>query len=837
IHHHSGDTMARAACCISDPSSPSMPFNERDCVQKILRILRSREEIDNDLASHFTIHYNKLLLLKINPQLRHSLMGFLLALADKTMQPEPEATSVSETTLSGAGSDYLTQATSAHSRGSSSRNGFSHESASTTQSRTPVPSYMDILHAKRKVDLPQSMWLSALYSFIGIQGKYLKKDIITGFFKLDPMNTKALTKAETSMLLRLSELGYYYDRVAKVADPTTGYNPIGIMGQALICKLRTELVEFRGEVTLLADELKDSSLSPQNNSSSSVAVNNNKKLLTLLAWYVKPLQRLQWLAKVADKCQMMKGGELASTLYNMLDNGNPMVNDLVRDLLVAVCVPLGRMISRWMFEGGIIDLHGEFFVEALSDVGPDRLWHDKFRLRRSMLPKFVPLDLADRILKTGKSINFLREVCEMHDLGANRDKLKDTMDRNTDQIFSYEQDTTWHAAVEMCYAQTSKHVLDIMVGPHKLLDHLYGMRRYLLLGQGDFVSILIQHMKDELERKGTDIYAHDLSAMLDAALRCENAQHEDPEILNHLDVVLQPPFPGDCGWDIISLQYTVHGPLATMLEPTMPIYKTIFKPLWRLKHIEFVLSMKIWKTQMCNAKKLRLLNPVIGRTTHRLHLFTSEIMHFVHQMQYYILFEVIECNWVELKKKMLAATALDEILEAHEKFLGDITVGCFNGQNTDKEKYLETVFENIIALETWQSRFYRNCFKELTAREDLEKMVAESEKKGRFGVTSEQKLQRDQEYKLFEQRVLLARRTLEDIAGTYEKAVSGFLLTLNSHVNPNLQLFGTRLDFNEYYKKRDTNLLKPLTFEHMRQSNLFMMNSSSRLMIHPSVKE
>jgi len=56
-------------------------------------------------------------------------------------------------------------------------------------------------------------------------------------------------------------------------------------------------------------------------------------------------------------------------------------------------------------------------------------------------------------------------------------------------------DTSWHAAVETCYQQTSKHVLDIMVGPHKLLDHLQGMRRYLLLGQGDFVSILIENMK------------------------------------------------------------------------------------------------------------------------------------------------------------------------------------------------------------------------------------------------------------------------------------------------------------------------------------------------------
>lgn len=90
--------------------------------------------------------------------------------------------------------------------------------------------------------------------------------------------------------------------------------------------------------------------------------------------------------------------------------------------------------------------------------------------------------------------------------------------------------------------------------------------------------------------------------MLDAALRCTNAQYDDPDILNHLDVVVKTPYPGDCGWDVISLQYTVRGPLATMLEPAMPTYKALFKPLWRIKHMEFVLSTKIWKLQMGNAK-------------------------------------------------------------------------------------------------------------------------------------------------------------------------------------------------------------------------------------------
>jgi len=81
-----------------------------------------------------------------------------------------------------------------------------------------------------------------------------------------------------------------------------------------------------------------------------------------------------------------------------------------------------------MLEGGINDIHNEFFVESLQEVGADRLWHDKFRLRRPMLPKFVSIDLAKKILKTGKCINFLREICEMQGLMKGRDELKKVMD-------------------------------------------------------------------------------------------------------------------------------------------------------------------------------------------------------------------------------------------------------------------------------------------------------------------------------------------------------------------------------------------------------------------------
>lgn len=49
--------------------------------------------------------------------------------------------------------------------------------------------------------------------------------------------------------------------------------------------------------------------------------------------------------------------------------------------------------------------------------------------------------------------------------------------------------------IEAVYLSTSKKVLDIVKGPHKLLEHLKAMRNYLLLGQGDFIGMLMENLK------------------------------------------------------------------------------------------------------------------------------------------------------------------------------------------------------------------------------------------------------------------------------------------------------------------------------------------------------
>lgn len=204
---------------------------------------------------------------------------------------------------------------------------------------------------------------------------------------------------------------------------------------------------------------------------------------------------------------------------------------------------------------------------------------------------------------------------------------------------------------------------------------------------------------------------------------------------------------------------------------------------------------------------------------YRLHFLTSEMIHFINQMQYYILFEVIECSWVQFQESVESAKTLDEVIKAHDVFLKTIKVGAFI-ESTSYLENMQHVYSAIRRLDAWQVKFFELCFQELEAINTLKKEIKESESKGEYGLTAERRLQRDMEAKTFDVNLISAKKNLEKIAYDYELAVKQFLLTLNSSQDQNLLLFGIRLDFNEFYKKKDQRLCVPLTFEHLRLSNV-----------------
>ncbi|XP_059616418.1 gamma-tubulin complex component 3 [Phlebotomus argentipes] len=788
--------------------------DEQTIVAKIRSILSQKSS--RDLESFARLHNHLSSSMELVP--RTQILSFLLCMANSGRENRGQSAGRNNSVQRAIPESALPRPTMLRSQSASKA--FSSRSSSALQATTSVPrsgsqSSFDV------VDLQDELVQDVLYAMIGKQCKYLRKDVVNGGFKLEPAKRRSLSAQHAEMLLRLAEVGFLHDQVENFVDKRSEKHPLGLIGQGLVTAIRRELTEHYGTVASMQEHVNATRRESNGHQRERVT------LMKLMMWVMTPQHRLSCLMKMLEKCVDRKGGTLISAIHSFLSHGDRQMKSFADVLLQAMCLPLRHMLLQWLLNGEVEDPYGEFFIETLHDVSNDRLWHEKYRVRESQLPTFISTNLANKILVIGKGINFLRQVC--HDEGAigGREDLKLCFEESIESLFSASGDTRLHQQIDNFYLSTSKKVLQVITGPHKLLDHLKAMRDYLLMGQGDFIGLLMESLKCQLDSPAKEVHCYNLSAIMDATIRMTNAQFDDPDILNHLEVQILEPFDGDTGWDIFYLKYTVQGPVATMLEPCMAKYKMIFKPLWRTKRIEFVVMYKVWKEQMCNAKQFRSMRTEMNSITYKLHLCTLEMMHFISEIQYYILFEVIECSWAALSKRIGTATDIDDILEAHSDFLETIRYGIFlDAKSENLLAKLDTIFHEMMNLEAWQDKFYEVCFRELNARTAFDKHVMVSEKKGQYGVTTEKRLERDQEKKFFQIDLAKFHKSLDHIRQNYETSVKQFLYELASSNDYNLQLFGIRLDFNEYYKRRDERLNVPLTYEFMRLSNMF---SSSRM--------
>ena len=71
----------------------------------------------------------------------------------------------------------------------------------------------------------------------------------------------------------------------------------------------------------------------------------------------------------------------------------------------------------------------------------------------------------------------------------------------------------------------------------------------------------------------------------------------------------------------------------------------MFTFLWKLKRVEHTLT-STWRKHGTAAHALRLVRA--DRSMHGCHLLRNEMIHFVYNLQYYLMFEVLECSWQQL---------------------------------------------------------------------------------------------------------------------------------------------------------------------------------------------
>ncbi|KAL9656156.1 hypothetical protein ABK040_007774 [Willaertia magna] len=524
-----------------------------------------------------------------------------------------------------------------------------------------------------------------IYVFQGINGNNIKFDIGLDRFMLDVK--VGVPKSTRLLICKLCEMGWLYKKIKQFIDNhnlTSNNNTNGLVSQSFCSAIDKELVEYYKSISTLETQIE-----------SQEQTQNPITLRRLAVWAIEPTEVLKFIAILTDACKSKRGGLIASVVYQYTKHGDPLVKNLVSKILEQVCVPIFKMIKDWVTNGELEDPYNEFFVKSNSDVNIDKLWSRKYTFEKEMVPPFIDNDLASKILITGKSINFIRQCC------------KDTewaMDIHTTvsltEGLDYYNISKLEDIVDKVAKVANRRVIELIFDQYKFMQHCFAIKQYLLLGQGDFIQHLLELLHSELNKPTHSIYKHNLLGILESAIRGSNAQYDDQDVINRLDVRLLQPKDNssDNGWDIFCLDYKITVPLDTIFsKEVMNVYLRIFKFLWNIKRVELMLN-ETWKKVVNIIRVITALgkkksnNALITKLLQSLHysaMIRHEMSRFIASMQFFLMFEVLETSWEkfcnDVKKLRENDGDLDQIISAHYLYLSrivDLTFLSKSQQNT-----------------------------------------------------------------------------------------------------------------------------------------------------------
>ncbi|KAK4138882.1 hypothetical protein BT67DRAFT_438190, partial [Trichocladium antarcticum] len=453
----------------------------------------------------------------------------------------------------------------------------------------------------------------------------------------------------------------------------------GLLGQSLRAAINNELRSYLTLVATLEGQIRRA-LSSVNGSAPRGGIGKaGVTLKRCVVWTREATMGLRLMSLIAEESNSKHGGQLISLIHGFsTSHGDPVVAAFAERLLADVTRPFYDILRRWIYDGELSDPHLEFFVREQSPNDEDwkeskakgqaSVWNSKYELVDAMVPSITTADFAQKVFLIGKSLNFIRHSC-------GDSQWVDAYSKTSSRELRYGDTATVEKWIDEAYKTTMQRLMHLMSTRFRLFDHLQALKNYILLGQGDFIALLMESLAANLDRPAGAQYRHTLTAQLEHAVRGSNAQYDSEEVLKRLDARMLQLSHGDIGWDCFTLEYKIDAPVDVVVtEWGNRQYLKIFNFLWRVKRVEFALA-SAWRRCMTGSRGvLQTTDDEVLQTWRSTRGVLAEMVHFVGQLQYYILFEVIESSWTELQKNIRKDDCtLDDLITAHTRYLTAIT--------------------------------------------------------------------------------------------------------------------------------------------------------------------
>ncbi|PBJ69630.1 gamma-tubulin complex subunit [Trypanosoma cruzi cruzi] len=514
-----------------------------------------------------------------------------------------------------------------------------------------------------------------LFMWMGVEKtKYFTYDATSHRYV---MSAEVGTMRQRQSFLTLQECGWLAHQIDEVLRSSTTER--SFLQQSLRSAMRRQLLQYH----CLVASFRERRSPPMTFSDLVVAFKR-----------VQP--KLQVLFTILRETESVKGGELASKLQRLVQQGSTRLYALLSEVYMEAVSPLLYMAVSSITKGEISDPFNEFFVKSNPriDNTSDAFWSSKFALLPEMLPTTVSRALAEQVMLVTKNVSFIRNCCRCKQWHMDPAIVTAAQSASFDTIGAVVRDA-------MFFTNTA--VLKL-IREEFHLDNVFRMvNAFLLVGNGGFYELLIDRLDPVLSRlshmvQTSIVRDHMQSALLDIV---PYTRHLDTDLFSMLqcEMVKDDKI---IGWDAFLVTMIVPSPLNNIFDVTaMKVYRRLFRIMFKVKRAEVALK-KSWRQSV-------VLDRIIGRlhNTSReviawrevaadAHLLGLQLNHFVNNLWSYLVAEVSTVSWDLLMKALRQCTSLDEIRAAHIAYLQYLTLhSLLHGDCASMRQNIESVLSIV----------------------------------------------------------------------------------------------------------------------------------------------
>jgi len=661
-----------------------------------------------------------------------------------------------------------------------------------------------------------------LYCLMGLDGRYLRFRSPTHLDNNDPDESLTVASDQSfdislaDLANRITPLGIYYVRIMRFVDEQSRFRS-GLVNHAFAAAVRRLVREYLVLLAQLENQYKSGGLTLQR-----------------LWFYVQPSVRvMEVLDRVCREATrtFATGGALLNLIHErgIKHAGDRLARDLFFHLMQQASVPYFEMLEHWIFAGEIKDPYGEFLIEEREDMRKeilnenvyDNYWHQRYTIRESMKAVFLG-KVSDKILKAGKYLNVIRE-CGRFIPNPHQSKITYT-----------HQEREFMEKIETAYTFSSRKLLDMLMDEEQLLARLKSIKHYFLLDQGDFINHFMDIAEEELAKNVHDISPQKLGSLLELALRTSIANNdpfkddlmcdlEPYTLVKHImgivgvsdtkatelgkstlspaaasparSAAASQTYGNLVGLDLFTLSYSVRWPLSLVISKKVLVkYQLIFRHLFHCKHVERQLC-KTWQNhQSTKAFALR-------RSFVQSYALQQQMLHFLQNIQHYMMTEVLEPRWHSMEQKIHNVTSVDEVLQHHNEFLDACFKECML-RNPRLLKILTKLMSICITFSKHIEKVYQDFMTVFPPGRDasgkllpLSSRFARCEEQLEIGTEHAKKVL---DNKGFQGTITKLERTFNTHLQYLIKALKTFS---QSECDPYLSNLSARLDYNGFYEQ------------------------------------